>query len=228
MGARKQDWGTGLQGWLWQLWHDLDQSRMVTGLWLHLNHWNCKKCFWKTSFRESSFLLETGSSLVQFFNMVWGWLLLRPPPRERFRTPHHLSRHPVPYSKFLSPLTFYNGLSFLHPTLEPQTKSSCAQTRRIIIPRLPFVASKHRTLSLVHADDKPPVWLAGAKMLKYTLPTGFVQLYMHIGSDQPTICLLSRNELETSWRVRTLCSTAVWTPIHTRQQRLQQSNTPKF
>lgn len=87
-------------------------------------------------------------------------MLLRPPPRERFRTPRHLSRHPVPYSKFLSPLTFYNGLSFLQLTLEPQTKPSRAETRRIIIPRLLFVASKHRTPSLFHADEKPPVWLA--------------------------------------------------------------------
>lgn len=78
-----------------------------------------------------------------------------------------------------------------------------------MIPRLPFVASKHRTPSLVHADEKPPVWLTGAKMLKYALPTGFVQLYAHAGSDQPAVYLLGRNEPETPWRIRTLCSTAV-------------------
>lgn len=145
MGARKQDWGTGLRGWLWQLWHDLDQSRMASRLWLHLNHWNCKTGSGKpASGKAASFLLEARSSLVQFFNMVGGWLLLRPPPRERFRTPRRLSRHPAPYRKFLSPLTFYNGLS---DSLESQTKSSCAQTRRIIISRLPFVASKQNTIS---------------------------------------------------------------------------------
>lgn len=134
-------------------------------------------------------------------------MLLRPLPRERFRTLHHLSRHSVPYSKYLSPLTSYNGLSFLQLALKPQTKSSSAQTRRIIIPRLPFMTSKHRTPSLFHTDEKSPVWLAGAKMLKYPLPTGFVQLSMHAGSDRPAVCLLSRNEL--TWRVRTLCFTAV-------------------
>lgn len=30
------------------------------------------KWFWKSSFRESGFLSETGASVVQFFNMVRG------------------------------------------------------------------------------------------------------------------------------------------------------------